>query len=390
MEQSLWAEGHVRSWLHGLPDFGVARLQWNDGLLADGVLSITALTALLRDGTLVDVPRNANVAQLTLAMTGGARVPVYLHLLEATETGAGNPVYTDDPPLVGRVLRRLQLSSSEKMEKSVSSLKLADFEKLAAGKWVLSQQYIPPLLEIAGTPFLLPQLAQLKEQLTELEPKLVAQLQDTFLRLERIASTRVTLARIYQIFSLLADFQNGVGRHPYQLFEILRAFYFDLCSFHELLPEQSTVAYAHTDLGASFGRLFTLLAPRLRLGSVHHSHVKFAGNGRMFVVNALPDVVKSAQQVYLLIQKQNIHDRVIIDDVKVAATSRLALIHRMVLMGIPHKLVERVHFQHAFGPEVDFYELTLNDEWAMAAREGSLAFYQTAALEKAQAFLFWR
>lgn len=389
-EQSLWAEGHLRAFVHGLPDYGVARLHVNKELLVDGVLHINQLTVLLRDGTLLDVPRSASINQLTLAMTGANRVPVYLHLLSTSESAAGSPLYSDDPPIVQRVMRKLQLSISEKLEPSIAVLKLAEFEKSASGKWSLSREYIPPLLEVRETPFLSAPLAAIREQIANIEPKLVVQLQDTFLRLERIAVTRATLSSIYQVCSLLADLENGVGQHPYAIFVALRALYFDLCSFHELLPEQSTLPYVHAELGSAFGRLFSLLAPRLRLGSVHYSHIKFSRTNGLFTVSSLPEGVKSAQQVFLLIQKQNIHDRVSIDGVKVSATSRLALIHRMVLMGIPTKFVERVHFQHAFGPEVDFYELLLNDEWAAAAREGALAFYQTPELEKVQAFLFWR
>ncbi len=389
-EQSLVAESHVRSSVHGLPDYGVARLRWHDELLSDGVLSLSALTAVLRDGSLIDVPRSATIQPLTLAMTGAAQVPVFVHLLESTESAAGNPVYADDPPIVQRVMRRAQLTTSEKFERSLGALKLAEFEKSVNGKWVLSSRYVPPLLDVAQTPFLTAALAALKEQIEALETKLVAQLQDTFLRLERLVVVRATLSKLYQVASLLADLQYGVGRHPYELFAVLRTFYFDLCSFHEILPEQSSLPYNHADASASFARLLALLGPRLRLGAVHHSHVKFSRMASHFFIGGLPETVKNAQEVYLLIQRPNIHDRVHVEDVKLSATSRLALVHRMVLNGIPFKRVERVHFQHSFGPEVDFYQLTLSEEWALAVREGSLAFYATTATEKAQAFLFWR
>lgn len=389
-EQALSAESYLRSLIAGRSEYGVARLRWNEELLSEGVLAITELTAVMRDGALLDVPRNAVLPSLTLAMTGAPRVPIYLHLLESTESPSGNPVYTDDPPTVQRVVRKTVLSISEKMDRSVGVLKLAEFEKLASGTWGLVAGYLPPLLRVGDSPFLQAQLSQLDTQLSELEPKLVAQLQDTFLRLERIAVTRTTLAAMYQALSILADLRNGSGCHPCELFRELRALYFQLCCFQELLPEQSCIPYPQSDIGTAFTRLFTLLTPRLRLSAVHHSHLKFARLSGLFTVSGFPEEVKSAQEVYLLIQRPNIHDRVRVDDVKLSATSRLALVHRMVLRGVPFKLCERVHFQHAFGPEVDFHQLTMNEEWALAAREGSLSFYETSALEKAQAFLFWR
>lgn len=389
-EQALSAESYLRTLIGGRSEYGVARLRWNDELLVEGVLTITELTVVMRDGVLLDVPHNAVISPLTLAMTGTARVPVYLHLLEQTEGPSGNPVYSDDPQTVQRVIRRCMLTTAEKMDRSIGVFKLAEFEKSVDGVWRLDGSYVPPLLRVGDSPFLQQQLTRLDTQLAELEPRLVAQLQDTFLRLERIAVMRSTLATMYRTVSMLADLRHGSCCHPCELFQALRDLYFQLCCFHELLPEQSCIPFTHGDVGASFARLFQLLAPRLLLSAVHHSHLKFARMNGLFSVSGLPEEVKSAQEVYLLIQRPSIHDRVRIEDVKVSATSRLALVQRMVLRGVPFKLVERVHFQHAFGPEVDFYQLTLSEEWALAAREGSLSFYETPALEKAQAFLFWR
>jgi hypothetical protein len=39
---------------------------------------------------------------------------------------------------------------------------------------------------------------------------------------------------------------------------------------------------------------------------------------------------------------------------------------------------------------MDFYQLTLNEEWQHVLREGAVAFYQPPALEKVNAYLFWR
>ena len=389
-EMSLSAESHVRSLLAGRPEFGVVRLRWNELLLADGVLQIGEATVVLRDGTLVDVPRAATLGPLTLAMTGAARVPVYLHLLDQTESALGNPLYLDDAKVVQRVIRKAQLTTTERTEHSLGVLKLAEFEKSPSGVWSLSPQYIPPLLRVGDSPFLQAPLQQIALRLGELDTKLVASLRDTFLRLERLAVIRASLAVMYETLSLLSDLQQGHGGDPYALFRQLRQLYFQLCCLHEVLPEQSSLPYVHGGATESFGRLLQLLGPRLRLQAAHHNYVQFSRKDGLFSLSPLPDEVKAAQEVYLLVQRPSLQEPVRISDVKLAATSRLALVHRMVMRGIPFKPVEQVHFQHSFGPEVDFYQLTLNDEWALAMREGSLGFNQTAALAKAQCFLFWR
>jgi len=65
-------------------------------------------------------------------------------------------------------------------------------------------------------------------------------------------------------------------------------------------------------------------------------------------------------------------------------------VHKLSLVGIPVVRIERPPFQHSFGPEVDFFQLSFGEEWDLALREGSLAFYQTPGLAEAKAFLFWR
>lgn len=389
-EQAMSAESHVRGLISGRPEFGLVRLRWNDLLLAEGVLQLSEATVVLRDGTLLDVPRAATVGPLTLAMTGAARVPVYLHVLDQTDLAAGNPLYVDDPKVVQRVIRKAQLATTERLERSVGALKLAEFEKSASGVWSLSGAYLPPLLRVGDSPFLQVALQQIALQLGELDAKLVASLKDTFLRLERLAVIRASLAVIYETLSLLSDLRQGHGGDPYALFRQLRQLYFQLCCLHEVVPEQSNLPYLHGDATESFGRLLQLLGPRLRLQAQAHSYVQFQKQDSLFSLPSLPDELKAAQEVYLLVQRPNLNEPIRIGDVKLAATSRLALVHRMVMRGVPFKHVEQVHFQHSFGPEVDFYQLTLNDEWGIATREGSLGFNQTAALAKAQCFLFWR
>lgn len=389
-EQALGSEAFLRDRLEGLPESGIAEMRFNEQLLSDGVLNITALLAVMPDGTLIDVPRNSALPTLSLSIAGSSRLAVYLHLLGQSDTALGNRLYEKDPKTVQRLIHRTQLTLTDKLDGSVAFLRLGEFEKGASGQWQLAETYIPPLLQVGSNPFLKTQLEDLQQKLERLEQQLIAQLQDTFLRLERLAVTRSTLAVMYSVMSALSDVRYGVTRHPFYLFKMLRELYFELCSFHETLPEQTSIPYIHSDLGGCFGRLFALLTQRLRLLGAQQNYIKFAKMNDLFRISGLPEEIKNAQEVYLLIQRTNLHERIPTDDIKLSATSRLALVHRLVLRGIPFKHLERVHFQHSFGPEIDFYQIMLTDEWVHALREGSLAFYQLPAMEKASAYLFWR
>ena len=393
-EQALTAEADLRTRLHGLPSFGIGPLKWNEKLLEEGVLAISVLTAVIpTDGNgqlLIDIPGNAVVQPLSLKASGATRVSVYLHILEQTTDATGVRMYESDPKVVQRVMFRALLSIEKDIDRSIAMIKLAELQKEATGGWSLLSDYLPPLLQIGASPFLQKELALLLERLETLEPRLIAQLQDTFLRPDRLAVTRRTLAELQEALSLLADLRHGVHRHPFHLFDALRRFYLLLCCYHEVLPEQSAQPYLHDSLAQSLGQLLSRISHRAQMFSLQSSHLKFVKMNGLFRLNALPEEMRTATEVYLLIQRPSVHDRVNIDEIKLACTSRLALVHRLVLKGVPFRLLERVHFQHSFGPEMDFYQLTLNEEWQHILREGAVAFYQPPSLEKVNAYLFWR
>jgi type VI secretion system protein ImpJ len=74
----------------------------------------------------------------------------------------------------------------------------------------------------------------------------------------------------------------------------------------------------------------------------------------------------------------------------VSSPSRLPVVRRLALRGIPYQHVPRPGFPHAFGPEISWYRLSLGDEWQYAVRDNGIAFYVTPALQGTKVFLFWR
>jgi type VI secretion system protein ImpJ len=380
----------LRARLSGLPHYGLADLLWSEPLLEDGVLGISSVTAILPEGQVISVPGNAILEPVSLSATGATSLPVYLHITDNTRGGEGNLIYHSDARTVERVLRHAHLSISDKHPQSRGAMKLGEFGKDADGTWRLSPSYIPPLLQVGTTPYLKKTLADLEERIHNLEPQLVAQLQDTFLRPERLQAIRRCLSEIYETLSLLADIKHKLPLHPYQLFTALRRLLRELCTFHEVIPDQIALPYRHDDLGRCFGDLFTELSRHLKPVYTRSTHLRFMKQNGLFSLAGLTEEVKSSQEVYLLIQRPTLHERIDLTEVKVSCTSRLALIHRLVLRGVPFKHIERPPFPHTFGPEVDFYQLQFGEEWNHVLREAALAFYIHPVLEKANAFLFWR
>jgi len=384
------AVADLRSRYVGRPCYGVAELSWSEPLLADGVLSISTLTVILPDGQVVSVPGNAAISPLSLRATAATQLPVYLHLTDEELGREGNRVYDSDPRVVERTLQRAYLSISDKHDRAIGTLKLGEFRKEADGSWRLGPAYLPPLLQVNGTPYLHGALSDLEVRISNLEPQMVGQLQDTFLRPERLQAMRRALAAMYETLSVLADLRHRTPLHPYDLFSLLRKLLLELCTFHEVIPDRPHLPYQQDDLALCFNVLLSELNRHLRPVYTRSTHLRFSKNNGLFSLNGLPEEVKDSQEVYLLIQRPTLHERIEIAEVKVSCTSRLALVHRLVLRGVPFKHIERPPFQHTFGPEVDFYQLQSGEEWNHVLRESAVAFYIHPTLEKANAFLFWR
>ncbi len=390
LQQLVDAACELRSRTASLPSYGVAQLSWNESLLRDGVLAISECTALLADGRVLSVPGNCAVAPCSLAATSATRVSVYLHLLDEPVSTQGNRVYDSDPRTVERVVLRGVLSTSDRIDRTTAVVRLGDFEKGVAGSWSLAPTYIPPLLQVGNTPHLQPALLLLEGRIDAMQPQLAAQLQDTFLRPDRLSAIRRCLGALFRVRSLLLDLRNRVPLHPYVLQSALRDLYIETCCFHEVLPDDQALPYRHDNLAECFGQVFALLQQALRPVYTRSTHLRFQKNNGLFTLSGLPQEVRDAQEVYLLIQRPTLHDRVPMDDIKLSCTSRLALVHRLVLRGVVYKHVERPPFQHTFGPEVDFYHLQDGEEWEHVMRESSLSLYVHPVLERCNVFLFWR
>lgn len=374
----------------GLPAYGVTQLVLSEPLLREGVFALSALSAILIDGSMIDVPATCQVAPFSLNATGQSQLSLYLHTLHEPVTERDNPVYRSDPRAVGRVVYRAQLAMVDTLPGTRSVLRICDLEKGVDGVWSIAASYMPPLATLGESPFLRAELPQIDEALRVIATHIEGQLQDTFLRPERLAVMRRTLSDLLRVQALLQDMRSGLQPHPYTLFVALRELLWALACFHEALPEDREHVYRHEHLAGCFSKLITQLKQLCRPVYAHITHLRFTKGNGLFTIAALPEDLKLAQEVYLLIQRPHVHDRIALDEVKLSCTSRLALVHRLVLKGVTYQPVERPTFRHPFGPEVDFYQIGVGEEWNHCIKEGSISFYVHPVLERANAFLFWR
>ncbi len=400
-EQSITEEAALRVHLFGLPDCGVARLRIKEVPLSRGVLEVEELVALLPGRSLVYVPANTVLDPLPLAGAVESPVSVYLHVLADTPAAKRTPLYEQDPAVVRRVVKTARLSFDDTLRGSIDALKLCRLSRAGTAGWSIDTTYIPPLLQIGAEPFMRPLLGQVADALRTMEVELRHQLGHMVLRLERQAESRRLLARLVHLRSQLSDMNalgtGGSGRndfpvrmHPYFFFDALRSYYFDLSAFQEDVNDLQAVPYMHEDLGTSFAQIVASISRLTGLKDVSASIASFnLENGRYFLAS-FPDALRSAKEVYLLIEKPSPHETVSMQGVKLAADSRLEQVHRLVLNGVPYRRLEQVLFPHPFGPEVEFYQLSLGEEWKYVLKERKLAFYRGGGWRNIKTHMMWR
>lgn len=392
-EGALLSEMRLRAHLSGLPEFGVAQLFFNESTLAMGTLAIDRITAVLSDGVVVDYPRNSLLLSLSLAATGATRCSVYLHLLNETTRADSLSLYSDDSDQVKRVIFKAQISTQDAVENSRGMLKIGEFEKTADSKWRLSRDYIPPLLQVGPNPFLRLFLTELSALLTTFRSQLEGQLKDSFFGPAKLASIRLCLSHTLHLQSRLADIEHQVYCHPFLLYDAVRSFYLHLCAFQETLPEGDPYPYVHSDLGPRFGKMLRLIKDKISPPQARSHHKQFVLSEGIYKVAPLPTEVQDERlvEIYILVQRQNLHDKVSLEGVKLAAPGRLLEAHKFALKGVPFRYISLPNFPHSFGPDIDFYQVTTGEEWALAVKESALAFYNHPSLEKARGvFLYWR
>ncbi len=388
-EESLAAECDARFRTFGLPAHGVARLQWNASLLPEGVLAVQSLTAVMPSGLFIDIPGNAQADPVNLNTPGKVRVPVYAHVLAVDRFDDGRKGADDTGDDIPRKVHRLVLSSDQAQAGALESLRLGVFQKDPEGGWRLAKDTIPPFLQVGTSPFLKEELAELAQILEVFQHKVSQEIAASYLSGDSMFSAKECLKSSLRTQRLLANLTAQVHPHPYHLYEVLKELLTEVAFYRNTVPEYASDPYDHEDLGSCFQKILEPLRQHIRLFQSRSPYLPFELKEGLHQVT-FPEEVREAHEVYLLVQKGQVHDRIPLDNLKITGRNRLSIIHKLALQGIPFKKIDRPPFQHKFGPEVDFYLLQQGEEWDQALRELSLVFYDMPSLKGARFYLYWR
>jgi type VI secretion system protein ImpJ len=306
-----------------------------------------------------------------------------------TPAAAGNPGgWGDDiDERIPRHMHRMALSSEQDYPNAVETLKLAEFTKSPEGAWQLSQDYVPPLLQMGTSPFLRNEIDALSEALGLFQYNLYMDAV-SYLSGDSLSSVKQCLKSVFRTQRLLANLVSQVHLHPFFLCEELLTLYTEVCFYRNTTPENITSAYNHDQL-AFLHTIIDLINKQMQMVRSLPPYLPFELSDNIYKVK-LPDEIRQATAVYLLAQKDRVISRLSLDDLKLASLSRLPVVHKMALQGIPFKRVEHPSFQHSFGAEIEFYLMREGEEWDHALNEKMVAFYNRPELKDTAFYIFWR
>ncbi|WP_437509743.1 type VI secretion system baseplate subunit TssK [Sorangium sp. So ce1099] len=408
-EEAIVAHARLAAELQGLPFHGIGRLSWDrEALRKHGKLRVTGLSAVTSGGVFLDLPGNATISDFDLVEAGSTSATLHLHLLRGTEAAPRSRPYDDDPADVIRSRYRLRLSLSAELDDTWESIPLGRFDQeRLGGDWRLSRKLVPPLLQLGNNPYLDAWFDDLIVLLTRIEGDLEAQLRPPLHGGEPAASVRRCQCESARVCAIVREHREDGGvvhRHPYLMFDAVRAFYYQLASLYEARPELD-VLYRHHDIAGCFERLLGLIRARAAGEEVRSPSLPFvpAGENVFMTSGGFSEELLAAREVYFVVQQGKQGKEVVdvdtlklakVDTLKLAEPGKLSEVNAHSLPGVTFKKIESPPpFRHTFGAQVDFYRIdTSSAAWrrVVASKDPALAYRADGPLSKRETALFWR
>lgn len=383
LEESLSREAALRKSLGAVPDYGIADLTWDETFLSEGIVSISSMGIVLPSGILLKIPGNAELSAFNLEETGSVRVVLYLHLFETLSAET-----EDGEKEIPRKIRKLSLSSGQGCPGAVESMWLGAFEKGLEGVWRLDNAALPPLLRVGSSPFLKETLKETAGKIELFRCSLEEEIAAGFLGGESLFSARQCLKEVYRIIRLLGNLEKQVFPHPYHLFESLCSFHTELCFYRNSVPEQAMAVYDHDRLSECFQKILGALWRDLDQAKGHPPYLDFNLSEGVYAMK-LPPEIRAAGRVYFLAQKDHRADVTELENLKMAALSRLRTVHQFSLDGVKVERIGRPPFRSPFGPEVEYFSVNPGAEWDRVMEELTLGFFPVRGCEAMRFFIYW-
>lgn len=388
-EHSLREELAARLEQAGAPAWGLGHCRLDTFQLVEGIVSIQELVLVLPSGAVIDVPGNTEPSAFNLNGTGATKTPLYVHLSSAFRVASVRAAGDPDEEGIDRVVQKIELSAQPFSDTALQVFKLAEFERSPEGTWRFAPGYLPAMLRVSGMPMFEGTEKRMASAADRLERLLLDEIQTNYLAGENQASARECLRGLYEFRATLVDLNAGIACHPVDVFRALRTLYVHVSIYRGVEPMLIREAYQHDAPATCLHALLSAIEQQVDLKRSETPYVAFVQREGMVLCD-IPPAAKKARNVYWLVQKPRVSTVFDTTGVKLAAESRLSLVHQRALRGIAYQRIETPPFHHNFSAQVEFYRLSPGEEWDHAVRDGRLAFFHREEMQGMRSFLYWR
>lgn len=390
MEESVISDAAVRSNGYGLPSYGFAGLVIARSLQTDGLLSLDSGIIVMRSGRLLTIGGNSVVNTVNLNNSGEASVDVFIHLINpATDDSIGDIKAVMSHDVMQTWKYRLCLSFDNDIENTIEYLKLGRFKKDIDSQWQVSDDFVPPLLEVSREGYLSPQINAIRSLLDRYCNNLVEECAGLQISGENLLSVKRCLLEVNVYRQFIANILHQASVHPYHLYEMTYRLYLEICNYQGNDPTLGQLLYDHDRISDTLLRLLNTTINLFEKEKSVIPMVEFTQSGGLLVVELTEECLR-AERWFILVQKPETHwDTSLISSTKIASEPRLNIVHKYFLQGVSLSRIERPVFKHYFGPEIDVYEIKNGEEWSRALADRSVAFLDDPKLASLKFFLYW-
>ncbi|MEZ4649563.1 MAG: type VI secretion system baseplate subunit TssK [Candidatus Eisenbacteria bacterium] len=200
--------------------------------------------------------------------TGGEELRFLARTVSVPDQNTGR-----DERAIQRAEQHLQILLGTQMRDNYESLHIARVQRSSTGEFQLDEGFVPPLLAVGGSPFLVKMCRGMLERLSSRSSELGSRFTDSGVNARDI--TNANLRAFLQFFAIngalpqLAHLREIGSLHPEVFYRMFAGLVGQLCSFNPTkFHPRDVPAYNHQSLGTVFKQLQSMLEQLLDIREV--------------------------------------------------------------------------------------------------------------------------
>ncbi|HVE40137.1 MAG TPA: type VI secretion system baseplate subunit TssK [Planctomycetota bacterium] len=390
--------------------WGVCRLQINGDALANGEVVLSKCSAILPDGLAVDTPdldplpparpvegffdakrtslgvylasplaRAGAVAFSPEGATDGRATRYHRRSLSAADENSGGS--EREVVLAAKTLRIL--FEGEPLDDFVT-LKIAELQRSASGKYQLSEAYVPPCLFLSSSAQLAAYLRRILEMLSAKSSELAGQRRQRSAGLVEFTMSEAAnfwfLHTVNATIPVLMHLHNHADAHPEDVFLVLARLAGELFTFSGEGHPKDLPQYAHDAVGPSFAAMEKRISDLMgTIIPTKCAPVPLEKTRESLFTGRLRDDRLLEGQFYLAVMAEVPEDKIIREvpmKAKVAASDRVDQLIAAALRGLTLRHLPTPPSEIPVQPGRQYFQVDkAGDHWEAVKKSRTISFY---------------